>query len=90
MYTIKEPTVWMTDREVNRLAVELVEEFADGTANDQLAALLTSLREGAKINGKSVYIRKLMGALKGMCPELLDDVMALGSSTPKTKFKYRT
>lgn len=90
MYEIKSPVKWMTDNEINKLASELVSEFADGTANEQLAELLTSFRDGKKINGKQVYIRNLLGAIKSMCPELLDDVLSLSDSTSQKKYKYRT
>lgn len=89
MYEIKSSVKWMTDNEINKLASELVSEFADGTANEQLAELLTSFREGKKINGKQVYIRNLLGAIKSMCPELLNDVMSLSDSTSQKKYKYR-
>jgi len=83
MYKVNTRVKWMSDESINMLADELVTEFADGKANDQLAELIEQWAQGELIEGKQVYVKKLLGAMAGICPELVDAISSSHKDKPK-------
>ena len=70
-YAIRSTINWLDRKGTQALAEELVNDFADGTANDLLAKILTEYKEGTRLEkGKTVYIRNLMGAMAALCRSL--------------------
>ena len=60
-YAIRSTINWLDRKGTQALAEELVNDFADGTANDVLAKILTEYKEGTRLErGKTVYIRNLI------------------------------
>ena len=87
-YAIRSTINWLDRKGTQALAEELVNDFADGTANDVLAKILTEYKDGTRLErGKTVYIRNLMGAMGALCPELVSAVMS--GTTQRTEGKSR-
>ena len=87
-YAIRSTINWLDRKGTQALAEELVNDFADGTANDVLAKILTEYKDGTRLErGKTVYIRNLMGAMSALCPELVSAVMS--GTTQRTEGKSR-
>lgn len=87
-YAIRSTINWLDRKGTQALAEELVNDFADGTANDLLAKILTEYKDGTRLEkGKTVYIRNLMGAMGALCPELVSAVM--NGATQRTEGKSR-
>lgn len=89
-YAIKEQIKWLDRKGTDALASELVRDFADGTANDKLAEILAEFREGTrKERGRTVYIRNLLGAMKALCPELVEAVMGDRTESTPSASRFR-
>ena len=88
-YVVNKPVKWLDRERTEQLAAELVNDFADGTANELLGEILTEYRDGTRLErGRAVYIKNLLGAMSSMSKELVDDVMSLIATTkPKSRFR---
>ena len=87
-YAIRSTINWLDRKSTQALAEELVNDFADGTANDLLAKILTEYSDGTRLEkGKTVYIRYLLGAMSALCPDLVNAV--LNGATQRTEGKSR-
>lgn len=84
-YKIKEKTQWLSKQESSRLATTLVENFAEAKDLDELRKLINGYREGKphKPTGKQVYVSTLLGKMKDICPEMVQDLME--ESEPEQK-----
>jgi len=87
MYKVKNRIKWLNKDEITELADQLVEEFSDGKANDQLKELINSWTQGEPYEGKQIYVKNLLGAMSTICPELVSAI--LKDVKPKKQSKFR-
>ena len=89
-YAIRNTINWLDRKGTQALAEELVNDFADGTANELLAKILTEYKDGTRLEkGKTVYIRTLLGAMGALCPELVGDALNIATQRTEGKSRFR-